>query len=115
MTRQDGGGGFFTGLVLGGMVGAAVGLLLAPRRGEETLEQIRVKSAELRDRGREFIEEESGTLREAVDEMREMLREAVSEGRSAFREAVAEGRDASTRTAEDLVHRFDEARESRPS
>ena len=34
-------GAFFTGLVVGGLVGAAVALMLAPQSGEETRAQIR--------------------------------------------------------------------------
>jgi len=42
-------GAFFSGFLIGGLVGAAVALLLAPQSGEETREQIRDKSIELRD------------------------------------------------------------------
>ena len=39
-------GAFFTGLVVGGLVGAAVALMLAPQSGEETRAQIRQRSIE---------------------------------------------------------------------
>ena len=34
--RHDSGMGFFSGLVLGGLVGAVVAVVLAPQSGEET-------------------------------------------------------------------------------
>jgi len=42
-------GAFFAGLLIGGLVGAAVSLLLAPQSGEETRVMIRDKSIELKD------------------------------------------------------------------
>ncbi len=42
-------GAFFSGFLIGGLVGAAAALLLAPQSGEETRDIIRDKSIELRD------------------------------------------------------------------
>lgn len=42
-------GAFLSGFVLGGLVGAAVALLLAPQSGEETRTYIREKGIELKD------------------------------------------------------------------
>ena len=42
-------GSFFAGLVLGGLIGAAVALLYAPQSGEETRILIKDKSVELKD------------------------------------------------------------------
>jgi gas vesicle protein len=50
-------GAFLSGLIIGGLVGAAVALLLAPQSGEETRELIRDKSIELKDRAAETAEE----------------------------------------------------------
>ena len=50
-------GSFLSGLIIGGLVGAAVALLLAPQSGEETREIIRDKSIELKDRAVETAEE----------------------------------------------------------
>jgi gas vesicle protein len=41
--------GFLIGLIVGGLVGAAVALLYAPQSGEETRATIREKSIELKD------------------------------------------------------------------
>ena len=104
------GGGFFTGLVLGTAVGAAIGLFLAPKSGQETLDNLRMKSDELKARGMGFLDEEGG-LREVMTEVREIIREAVDEGREVIREAVEEGKTAATKASEDLQAKFEAARE----
>lgn len=45
---------FLAGLLLGGIVGAAIALLLAPQSGEQTREEIRERAIELKMRGEEF-------------------------------------------------------------
>lgn len=65
------------GLVAGALVGGAAALLLAPRAGRETREQVR-KAAD----------EAVGTIRGALQEGRQ----AVEEGRVAFQRAVEAGR-----------------------
>lgn len=55
MAQNNEGGAFFAGLVIGGLVGAALALLLAPQSGEETRAQIRDTSLEYKDRAEEGI------------------------------------------------------------
>ena len=43
MSQNNEGAAFFAGLVIGGLIGAALALLLAPQSGEETRAQIRDK------------------------------------------------------------------------
>ncbi len=45
------------GFVVGGLVGAALGILYAPRRGEETREEIAKSFQELRDKARHQLDE----------------------------------------------------------
>lgn len=66
--KDSGFGSFVAGLAIGGLIGAAIGLLLAPATGEE-----------LRDQVGEF-----------VDEKRAAFDEAVNEGRAAAEKARAE-------------------------
>ncbi len=61
-------GAFLSGFVVGGLVGAAVALLLAPQSGEETRAVIRDKSIELRDSAYSQAEVVRGRAGEAVDQ-----------------------------------------------
>ena len=57
MAERDGDlGAFLAGFVIGGMLGAAVALLLAPQSGEETRTIIHDRSIELKDKAAEKAE-----------------------------------------------------------
>jgi len=45
--HDDGGSHFLEGLILGGLVGAALGILFAPHAGEKTREQLKKKLQEM--------------------------------------------------------------------
>ncbi len=66
--KDSGFGSFLAGVVIGGLIGAALGLLLAPRTGEEFREQVG----------------------EFVDSKRADWDEAINEGRAAAEQARAE-------------------------
>jgi gas vesicle protein len=70
--RDSGIGSFLAGVVIGGLIGAAIGLLLAPASGEELREQVG----------------------EFVDERRAAFGDAVNEGRIAAEQARAGMQDA---------------------
>ena len=57
---------FLPGLVAGAVVGTAVGLLLAPRPGGETLALLLDRSASLRDRISELLDEAGYMVRVAT-------------------------------------------------
>ena len=66
--KDSGFGSFLAGALIGGLVGAAIGLLLAPQTGEEFREHVG----------------------EFVDNKRAELDDAVNEGRAAAEQARAE-------------------------
>jgi gas vesicle protein len=66
--RDSGFGSFLAGAVIGGLIGAAIGLLLAPQSGEELREHVG----------------------EFVDSKKAGWDEAVNEGRAAAEQARAE-------------------------
>ena len=111
--NSGGGGGFFQGLLIGGIIGGLMGVLLAPKPGKETREQLKEQGALWRERSNMGFAEELSTLKETVGEMQEVLKETLEEGREVFREVVAEGKVASVRAADDLQRRFQSAKESR--
>ena len=97
---RSSGSGVILAFLLGGLTGAALAILFAPRSGEETREILGGKLREgaergrkIRDRatarGREMLEDAADYVenqREALDKRRERLSAAVEAGRQAFRD-----------------------------
>jgi gas vesicle protein len=111
------GAAFFAGLVIGGLVGAALALLLAPQSGEETRAQIRDKSLEYKDLAEERIlearqratdaghraQEQISTLqeksKEALVKGKETASSALEKGKQTVNQAVRRTKDGSTTEA----------------
>lgn len=74
-------GAFLAGFIIGGLVGAAAALLLAPQSGEETRVLIREKGIELKDRAVETYEETLARAERALDEARVKAEQAIDETR----------------------------------
>lgn len=81
MSDRSGGdfGSFFSGLLMGGIIGAAVALLMAPQSGEETRKLIRERGIELYDKGEEALEKAATEARTRADELTKMAREQATE------------------------------------
>jgi gas vesicle protein len=106
MAEQNSGISYF---IVGMGVGVAVGLLMAPRSGEETRRILRTKADEgadfLRtkaDEGKEFVRRRGTELRESASDLidrskeaiarqKEQLAMAVEAGKQAYRESVDDG------------------------
>ena len=88
MSDHDGGGilWFLAGLGLG----AAVGVLYAPRAGNETRDALRSKAEE----GREFMRERARQAREQASDWADRGREVVTQQKDQFRAAYEAGRQA---------------------
>jgi gas vesicle protein len=82
----SGGNEFMIGLLVGTAVGAAVGLLLAPKSGAELRHQIADYSEKFRRRAGETYERAS----ETVNDLAQRGREAVERGREAMDQATDE-------------------------
>ena len=89
-------GGKFSYFAFGLGLGLAIGVLFAPRSGEETREFIRSKA----DEGKDYLKRRSDELRESandvlergktvVNKQKENLTAAVEAGRQAYRDAVS--------------------------
>ena len=82
--------------LLGLGVGVAIGMLFAPKSGEETRQLIKDKAGEggeyLKQRGSELKENATGWVdkgREAVNRQKEHLNDAMEAGKQAYRDAVS--------------------------
>jgi gas vesicle protein len=71
-------------------IGAAVGVLYAPRSGSETREVLRSKA----DEGREYMRERAKQAREQASDWVDRGREIVNQQKEQFRSAYEAGRQA---------------------
>ena len=92
------GGSFISGFVIGGLVGAVVGIMLAPKSGSETRTELLEQSEALRLRGEELAARVRERVGPAVDSVRERMQPVASQitrsGRGSS-EAAGEGETVS--------------------
>ena len=93
MSEKDDFGAFFVGLVVGGLVGAAAALLLAPQSGEETRTLIRDKSIELKDRAVEYGQDARLRAEKAMEDARMQAEDAIEQLRLRGEEYVRIARE----------------------
>jgi len=91
------GGGKFTYFLAGLGIGTLIGILFAPRAGEETRELWQARAQE----GRDFLKRRSQELREQAEDVVERGRKVVERQKDNIQAAVEAGkqayREASTR------------------
>ena len=80
MAQENSGEGVVA-FLLGGLIGGALGLLLAPRKGEETRKALLDWVEENRERTERFLDEE----RHVIEEGKEKLSAAWKAGKKAFK------------------------------
>lgn len=98
----DRGGDFYSflgGLLFGAVVGAATGMLLAPKSGVETRREIKDKAEEVYDRGREIYAEQRDRIDEAIETGKEALTSKTEELKSKLEEGAAILRKTETKPA----------------
>jgi gas vesicle protein len=103
---------FLAGLVMGGILGAATVLLMAPASGEETREQIRARSRELKSRGEALGYEAKVRVQKAtkeghnhVSDMQERTGLALEEQKARLVEAIDAGKQAASQRKDKLMNR----------
>ncbi len=86
-----GAGSLFLSFVLGGLMGAGVALLLAPKSGEETRRRIRDFAGDMRDKAEDYVEETKGKVKSSfekgkgfIEEKKSIITTAVEAGREAY-------------------------------
>jgi gas vesicle protein len=109
-------GAFVAGFMIGGLVGAATALLMAPQSGEETRAIISEKSIELKDMAATTAEDAiaraeaaAAEARAYADDLRVKAEEAIANIQQAQEEAVDEIEDASEEAVEEVKEKADEA------
>jgi gas vesicle protein len=106
MAEQNGGLSYF---IVGLGVGVAVGMLMAPKSGEETRQYLRERADEGKDylktksdESREFARKRASELRDSASDLidrskdalarqKEQLSMAVEAGKQAYRDSVSDG------------------------
>ena len=85
MARDNDFGAYLAGFIIGGLVGAAAALLLAPQSGEETRTQIRDKSIEIRDKASASMDdikvkttEQIGAAKQRVEGMAQQVQQKTA-------------------------------------
>ncbi|TET15453.1 MAG: YtxH domain-containing protein [Dehalococcoidia bacterium] len=73
MAEENSGPSFFTGLLLGTIIGAVLGLVFAPQPGEKTREQLRSKADEFISLGKSAWEEGKEAASQKRDELKAKL------------------------------------------
>jgi gas vesicle protein len=82
------------GFIIGGLIGAVLGILYAPKSGKETREEIRRSSEELVGKAKAQFEELTGKMEELAYREKEMLvekKEKVKKALDAGVEAYKQG------------------------
>lgn len=77
MADNDSGMAFISGFLLGGLVGAAVGLLLAPKSGAETRAGLAEQSDVWRNRAEDFAGQVGHNISPTIDNLRQQVSPAV--------------------------------------
>jgi gas vesicle protein len=107
-------GAFLAGFVIGGLVGAATALIMAPQSGAETRAQIAAKGEELRRAGEEqfteyrenigsAVTEAKGRVQEGSGQIQERARIVLDEGMSKVSKSAEKAQDTIVEAQEEIV------------
>jgi len=92
--RRNRAGMLALGVVIGGTVGAAAGVLFAPRAGKETREDLSRRSSEVWEKVKENASTTGQQLISAVEEKTSRVRTAAEKGVDAARKGVDAARES---------------------
>jgi gas vesicle protein len=92
---SDNVGSKFSYFLVGIGIGALVGILYAPKSGDETRELLTKKA----DEGRDYAQKKARELRERAEDLIERSKEIMSRQKDALSSAVDAGKDAYKREA----------------
>ena len=93
------GGSLVLSFLLGGLVGAGVALLLAPKSGKETREKIKEFADDVKEKAEGYVEQAKGKITSTYTSGKDLLQEK----KSIITTAVEAGKDAYEREKERLA------------
>lgn len=105
------GGGSFGSFIWGAALGAGLALLLAPRSGRQTRNEIRARVQGLRDRAEDAVRSAQDGVTDRIDGVRSEVRGRMDAARDAF-EA---GRRAAKETRQEYEYRTQSTRRPGPA
>jgi gas vesicle protein len=115
MSNHDNGssdiGAFLAGFVIGGLVGAATALVLAPQSGEETRAQLATRSEELRRASGERLHQYREIADSAIGDARVRLHETSEQVQERARIVLDEGRSRLSDVSETVKDRVNQAKD----
>lgn len=98
----------FTGLVVGGVVGAATALLFAPRPGQEVRSELRDKAIDLRDRTSETVKGTVSQARTKASELKDTVVDKAGELKERGQTTINKQLDRVSRAADNGKKRVNE-------
>lgn len=107
MADRSSGADFLAGFIIGGLVGAAAALILAPQSGEETRAFLQERSAEMTADARKRAQQLEIQARETASGYASQASSKASEWQTRMQQAVAEGRSAGEQRKEELLTGLD--------
>ncbi|NMF60606.1 YtxH domain-containing protein [Pseudanabaena yagii] len=96
---SNGAGKFFGGVIVGTVIGAAVGILFAPRSGKETRQVLKRSAKDLP----KLAEEVSANVQYQADRLTVQAQRTIDEALIRLQEAIATGQEASRKLQDELI------------
>ena len=100
MSRNSGGSEFFAGLIIGGLIGAALAILMTPQSGEETRAQLREKSYDLRNTAGESMADTRVRADAILADARHRAEQIVAEARTRADNLQSQAKDTVAKVAQ---------------
>jgi len=100
--REEGGysaGSIFLSFLLGGIVGAGLTFLFAPKSGSETRQKIREFAEDMRDKTKDYVDDVKGKVTTGLDKGKEFYEEK----KSIITSAIEAGKEAYDKEKEKLA------------
>lgn len=105
MADRDSGmeaGAFFAGVLIGGLVGAATALLMAPSAGDETRRKLSERGESFRDRASDMMDDARERAEVTVADARRKAESIVADARRKAEVIVTDAKDRMNKKASDV-------------